>query len=99
MYISGDTNANSQLEPSETWTYTCKTKLTQTTTNTVFASGQVNGMTARDFAIATVVVAAPKLPNTGIASDAGNIPSNVILFSGILAILTIFLIARKKQTV
>lgn len=56
-YISGDTNKDSKLDPSETWTYTCQADLTQTTTNTVIASGEANGFTARDFAIATVPVA------------------------------------------
>jgi uncharacterized repeat protein (TIGR01451 family) len=66
-YISGDTNGDSKLDTSETWTYTCSTNLTKTTTNTVVATGQANGLTARDFAIATVVVATPALPNTGFA--------------------------------
>lgn len=72
-YISGDTNGDSKLGVSETWTYTCKSNLIQTTTNTVTAKGDANGLTATDFAIATVVVAntaatvtaAPKLPKTG----------------------------------
>ncbi len=56
-FIFGDTNNDSKLDPSETWTYTCQTNLTQTTTNTAVATGQANGITVRDFAIATVVVA------------------------------------------
>ena len=66
-YVSGDANGDSKLDVNETWTYTCKTYLTNTTTNTVTVSGQADGLTARDFAIATVVVApvVPKLPNTG----------------------------------
>ena len=34
-YISGDTNNDSKLDPSETWTYTCQMNLTKTTTNTL----------------------------------------------------------------
>jgi uncharacterized repeat protein (TIGR01451 family) len=78
-YISGDINGDSKLDPAEIWTYTCQMNLTETTTNTVTVSGEANGLTARDSAIATVVVAvaivpetttampitAPKLPNTG----------------------------------
>lgn len=64
-YVSGDTNGNAKMESSETWVYTCRTNLTTTTTNTAVAQGDANGLTARDFAIATVVVASPKLPNTG----------------------------------
>ncbi|MDP3882439.1 MAG: ice-binding family protein [Candidatus Staskawiczbacteria bacterium] len=69
-YVSGDTNNDSKLDSIETWTYTCQTNLTKTTTNTVTASGKANGLTARDFAIATVIVAPPKLPNTGFAPSA-----------------------------
>jgi hypothetical protein len=63
----GDLNQNNLLESNETWTFTCQTKLTKTTTNTGTAAGSANGLTARDFAIATVVVSslAPKFPNTG----------------------------------
>lgn len=68
-YISGDTNADSKLDVSETWIYTCLQNLTKTTTNTVTASGEANGLTARDFAIATVVVAAPSLPKTGLSDN------------------------------
>lgn len=68
-YISGDANNDSKLDPTETWIYTCQTNLTKTTTNTVTVSGQANGLTARDFAIATVIVATPKLPNTGFTPE------------------------------
>lgn len=65
QYISGDTNGDLKLDTNETWIYTCKSNLTQTTTNTVSVSGDANGLTTRDLAIVTVVVASPKLPNTG----------------------------------
>lgn len=65
QYISGDTNGDAKLDPSETWVYICRTTLNKTTINTVMASGDANAMTAEDFAIATVVVASPSLPNTG----------------------------------
>lgn len=69
-YVSGDTNANAQLETNETWTYTCSATLAKTATNTATASGEANGMRASDFAFATVVVdtAFPKFPNTGFSS-------------------------------
>ena len=75
-YVSGDTNSDSKLDTTETWIYTCQTNLTKTTTNTVIASGEANGLTARDFAVATVVVAAVvlKLPNTGLPPEGRNIP-------------------------
>jgi uncharacterized repeat protein (TIGR01451 family) len=100
-YVSGDTNSNSKLDTTETWTYTCQTKLAETTVNTITASGEANGLTARDFAIATVVVnaAVPKLPNTGLASSENNIPWNVIAPVGIFAILTLLYFVRRKQTI
>ena len=73
-YVSGDTNGDSKLDPAETWVYTCRTNLSETTTNTAQVSGQANGLTARDFAFATVVVATvPKLPNAGLAPTAEGI--------------------------
>lgn len=99
-YVSGDTNDNSKLDTTETWTYTCSTKLTKTTVNTITASGDANGLTARDFAIATVVVAAtvPKLPNTGLPPSENNTPWNIMVLVSIFAILTLFYFARRKQT-
>jgi len=99
-YISGDTNGDSKLDTTETWTYTCRTNLTKTTTNTAIASGEANGYTVRDLATATVVVAAvvPKLPNTGFAPAGISIPWNIIILAGIFAILIYFYFARKKQT-
>jgi hypothetical protein len=69
-YISGDINSDLRLDPSETWTYTCQADLLATTTNTVTVSGRANNMTARDFAIVTVIVETPKLPNTGYSPNA-----------------------------
>jgi uncharacterized repeat protein (TIGR01451 family) len=55
-YVSGDTNSNSLLDPSETWIYTGKANLTATTTDTATATGSANGLTATDVAYATVVL-------------------------------------------
>jgi uncharacterized repeat protein (TIGR01451 family) len=96
-YVSGDTNSDSKLDVIETWTYTCRTNLTKTTVNTVFASGEANGLTARDSAIATVVVAAPKLPNTGIAPDGNNILWNIILGALMLASVSLVVVLRKRM--
>lgn len=110
-YISGDINNNSKLESTETWTYTCKTSLTKTTTNTATASGEANGLTASDFAIATVVVAntvtttktvvptkIPKLPNTGVAPTEKNIPWNIILPVGVLMLASASLVVARKKS-
>ena len=61
-FIAGDTNSDSKLDLSETWKYNCTHTLSQTTTNTVTAHGQANGLTAVDTASATVVVSAPFSP-------------------------------------
>ncbi len=67
-FASGDINNNTKIDPTETWTYTCRKNLTNTTTNTATAVGEANGMTIRDFAIATVVVSnatSPTQSSTG----------------------------------
>lgn len=66
VFVSGDTNNDTNLDTTETWVYTCSTILNKSTTNIAMASGTASGMTARDLAIATVIVgSAPGLPNTG----------------------------------
>jgi len=99
-YISGDTNGDSKLDTTETWTYTCRTNLTKTTTNVAIASGEANGLTVRDLATATVVVAAlvPALPNTGYNPVGAYLAVFIVLAIGILAVLNYFFFARKKQT-
>ncbi len=98
-FISGDTNGDSKLDPTETWVYTCRTNLTVTTTNTVTAAGDANGLTARDFALATVVVAAavPALPNTGAAPET-SVLAWLAATTGMFGMLLILYGAWKKQT-
>jgi hypothetical protein len=69
VFLSGDTNGNGQLDPHETWKYSCTTTLADTTTNTAIATGHTGSQTAIATAISTVVVGAPtpSLPNAGIA--------------------------------
>ena len=94
----GDLNKNNLLESNESWSFTCKSNLTKTTTNTATASGSANGLTAKDFAIATVVVTnVPGLPKTGFGPE-NYISWNIIIPAGILGILISFYFARKKQT-
>lgn len=97
-YISGDTNNNSKLDITETWIYTCRTRLIQTTTNTAIATGSANGLTATDFALATVVVAVPGLPKTGFPSEEKNTMFPIIMLSGLSAFSIFLYFARKKQT-
>jgi uncharacterized repeat protein (TIGR01451 family) len=100
-YISGDTNNDSKLDTAETWTYTCQTKLTKTTTNTATAVGEANGLTVRDFAIATVVVAAavPKLPNTGFSPKGEIAPWGIAILAGIFAVAVFLYFAKRKQII
>ena len=70
-YISGDINGNSLLDTNEMWVYTCSSNLTDTTTNIANAEGGASGQTAKNFAIATVVVRGEVkslsiFPNTGV---------------------------------
>src|SRR3989344_4524619 len=97
-YVSGDTNANKKLEATETWTYTCRANLTRSTTNTVTVSGDANGLTARDYAIATVLVAAPGLPNTGLPPFIADMPWWGITLLAVIVAAALFYFARRKQT-
>jgi len=60
--ISGDTNNDSILDLNEKWVYTCSTTLSETHTNTIVATGWVNGISATDVASAKVVVGVPDVP-------------------------------------
>lgn len=94
----GDLNHNDLLESNETWSFTCKSNLTQTTINTGTVQGSANGLTARDFALATVVVATPKLPAAGIAPDDKNSAWRIVMFVGILAVSILSISRIKKIT-
>jgi len=98
-YISGDANNDSKLDTTETWVYTCQMNLTKTTTNTVTASGEANGLTARDFAIATVTVPfTPGLPNTGFApGQKNNALWIAAIFFGALILASVPLIVAIKK--
>lgn len=94
----GDLNRNNLLESNETWQFTCPTRLTKTTTNIVTASGEANGLIAKDVALATVVVSSVKLPNTGYSPESRNL-LNILVPAGVLALLFSAYIARRKRTV
>ncbi len=98
-YISGDVNKDAKLDTSETWTYTCQTKLKKTTTNTAVASGEANGISVRDFAVATVVVAlpVPKLPNTGFDSDEKNTLWKITVMAAIFMLVSTSLVVVLKK--
>jgi uncharacterized repeat protein (TIGR01451 family) len=99
-YISGDANGDSKLDPTETWTYTCTANLAKTTTNTATATGTANGMTIKDVAIATVIVAAsavPGLPKAGVSPMGNILPLDAIVAGlGLAAFFLLLLTVRKK---
>jgi hypothetical protein len=61
-FVSGDTDDDGRLDEDESWEYICTATLSETTTNTVTATGEANGFTAIDTANATVVVGVPLTP-------------------------------------
>lgn len=83
----GDLNQNNLLESNEAWGFTCQTNLTQTTTNIGTASGSANGLTARDLALATVVVATPGLPSTGLPPKWASMQRDATIAVGILLLV------------
>jgi uncharacterized repeat protein (TIGR01451 family) len=84
----GDLNKNNLLDPGETFQFTCQSNITQTTTNLATAEGTANGLTAIAFANATVVVAAPGLPNTGFPPKSESNPWNILITVGVFALVT-----------
>ncbi len=96
-YVSGDTNNNSKLDTNETWTYTCRANLTTSTTNTAVAEGDANSLTARDFAVVTVLVAAPNLPNTGLPPFVPTSPWGIALTLVVLAGLIYYFVRMRRS--
>lgn len=94
VYVSGDVNGDSLLAPTETWTYTCRTTLAKTTTNTAIASGTANGFTVRDIAVATVVVPVTGLPNTGIPPEEQNLARTLAVI-GLLALGAVGILRKR----
>jgi uncharacterized repeat protein (TIGR01451 family) len=100
-FISGDVNGDNKLNPTEKWVYTCRTNLTETTINTVTASGDANGLTARDIAVATVVVAsiASGLPNTGFAPIGGVFAWFAVIAGIVLVAGLAYYFLKRKQII
>jgi uncharacterized repeat protein (TIGR01451 family) len=97
-FVSGDTNGDTLLDASETWTYTCQMNVTQTTTNTVTVSGEANGFVVRDLAVAPVVVATgvPSLPVAGYTPT-----ENTLVWAALAAALSgasLFVVLRMKRS-
>lgn len=99
---TGDTDRDNLLDATETWTFTCQMDIRRNTVNTVTTTGRANGLTATDFALATVVVApagaTPGFPNTGLGPDQRHTPWNIIIPIGMIATLFMVYGVRRKQT-
>jgi hypothetical protein len=60
---SGDVNDNFLLEPSETWSFSCRTNVRVSTTNLATANGTANGRIVYAYDTAVVIVRpAPEVP-------------------------------------
>ncbi|MFA5870853.1 MAG: ice-binding family protein [Candidatus Paceibacterota bacterium] len=95
----GDANNNGLLDPSESWSYACQTRVTISTRNTATVEGKANGFSAIGYAFATVLVATPGLPNTGFPLQDNAMVLNSILFAGVLSLLSISLVVVLKKRV
>lgn len=95
----GDLNKNSLLDSNETWTFTCQSYLTKTTTNMATAKGSANGLTAVDYAFATVVVLPVGLPNTGFSPEEMSKWNLIALFSSLILISTSIFVVLKKHKI
>ena len=96
----GDTNNDKILDPSETWIYSCIINLTKTTTGTAVVSGDANGLSVRDFAIATaLVVTSPSLPYTGLSPRSAPIKWSLLTLSGLIMSIMIsaIVVVRKRS--
>jgi uncharacterized repeat protein (TIGR01451 family) len=61
-FVRGDTDTGSDLDPGESWTYTCTTALTSNTVNTATATGSDDdGSTVTDTDTASVTVIDPRI--------------------------------------
>jgi len=95
-YVSGDANSNGLLDTSEAWVYTCHANITASTMNTATAEGTANGITAISYAFATVLVAAPGLPNTGFPPFGNAMPWIILTVVG-FAVIVLSVVIRKKS--
>jgi uncharacterized repeat protein (TIGR01451 family) len=96
-YVSGDANSDHQLEPGETWTYTCGTNISVSTMNTATAKGSANGFTATGYAFATVLVASPGLPNTGFPPERDGILWDIVALISVCILISISLAAALRK--
>ena len=82
-YVTGDTNNDGILQPSETWVYSATANISTTTTNTAVVNGDANGTPVTDTATATVTVtpAAPAIHVTKSASPSSMIGTGTVTYT------------------
>lgn len=98
-FSAGDINENGLLDSGEKWLYSCQAKIIVSTKNIATAEGQANGLTASSQASATVLVAVPGLPNTGLSPLKEGTPwSLVILSISLIAASASLIIVLKKES-
>lgn len=84
-YVSGDTNSDDILQPSEAWIYTASTVLTATTTNVGTVSATGAGILTTDTATVTVgVTAGGLLPDTATPWYNLLLAGVVLIFLGVI---------------
>jgi uncharacterized repeat protein (TIGR01451 family) len=71
-FLGGDTNADSKLDLTETWTYSCTMSISTTTTNIATATGHFGDETLTDTDTKTVVVGPPSHLTIDKALTSGN---------------------------
>lgn len=101
-FVSGDSNDDSRLDRTETWTYNCTKVVSENETNIVTARGTANGSDVQDTDTANVVVSSPVpgLPNTGVDPEAQRTPWNIIMLSGIIFLVSTSLVQfLRKSTI
>lgn len=93
----GDVNNNNLLDPGESWSYACQTNISVSTRNVATAEGRANGFIAVGYAFATVLVAAPGLPNTGFPPQGTSNPWNIAIAVLILMITSFSIVAALRK--
>jgi len=107
-FKSGDLNQNNLLDVNETWLYSCQMNITGNTVNTVNVRGSANGLTALDYAIATVLISdskatttppiIPKLPKTGLGEASTSNNWYALIIIGALGSLSLLYVINRKRS-
>lgn len=97
-FVSGDNNGNNLLDVSETWVYTCKTKVQVSTSGTANATGNANGLKATAYSFVNVLVDVPSLPNTGFGIEGITVSWLTVILLLIIMVLSAWLYVVSSKT-